>query len=208
MAIYFFVMGIYVYALGMRGLAATPTAGFDVGAVLFGPSGGQVITLILLLSVFGSLNANVLVGPRIAYAMANDGLFPRAVARLSARARTPWVAIGGQALAATALVLAFGHESPNGDKPIYRVLDYTTFAIVLATIADTIALYVLRVREPDRPRPYRATGYPVVPAIYVLANLGVAVAMLWRTPLECVTSLVVLATGVPVYLVFARRRAA
>ncbi len=207
-AIYFFVMATYVYALGMPGLAATPTAGFDVGAVLFGQRGGQVITAILLLSVFGSVNANVLVGPRIAYAMSSDGLFPRAVARLSERARTPWVAIVAQAVAATALVLAFGRESPSGDKPIYRVLDYTTFAIVLATIADTIALYVLRVRDPDRPRPYRATGYPVVPAIYVVANVGVAIAMLWRTPIECVTSLGVLATGIPVYLVFARRRAA
>src|SRR6185369_3751274 len=113
-AIYFFIMWTYVYALGMPGLAATAAkdavpGGFQLGGVLFGAKGGLVISGILLLSVFGSLNANVLVGPRIAYAMAADGLFPSAVAKLSERARTPWVAIVAQAVAASALVVAFGH---------------------------------------------------------------------------------------------------
>jgi APA family basic amino acid/polyamine antiporter len=199
-AIYLLVMVTYVYTLGMGKLSLTEDVGFQVGRTLFGPKGGLVVTAILLVSVFGSLNANVLVGPRIAYAMAADGLFPRFVARLSARAQTPWVAVVAQSVAATILVFAFGDD-------LFRVLDYTTFAIVLATIADTSALYVLRRRAPDKPRPYRAAGYPVVPLLYIVANVGVAIAMLRGRPIECLTSLGVLATGVPVYWIFARRPA-
>ena len=62
-------------------------------------------------------------------------------------------------------------------KNLDDVLSYTTFAIVLATIADTCALYVLRIREPDRRRPYRAAGYPIVPGLYLVANLGIAISM-------------------------------
>jgi amino acid transporter len=204
-AIYFLVMWAYVYALGIPKLAATGAkdavpAGFAVGSVLFGAMGGRIINAMMLLSIFGSLSANVLVGPRIAYAMASDGLFPRAIARLSETAKTPWVAVVLQSIAATFLVIGFGQD-------IFGVLDYTTFAIVLATIADTSALYVLRVRAPDRERPYRAAGYPLVPLLYVVANVGVGIAMIMTRPVHCITSLGVLATGIPVYLVFARRRA-
>ena len=85
------------------------------------------------------------------------------------------------------------------------VLDYTTFAIVLATMADTTALYALRWRRPTRPRPYRAWGYPVVPALYLIANACIAGAMAWGRPKECAIALAVAATGAPFYALFARR---
>jgi APA family basic amino acid/polyamine antiporter len=84
------------------------------------------------------------------------------------------------------------------------VLDYTTFAIVLATIADTLALYRLRYRRPSRPRPYRAWGYPLVPGLYLVANAAIAVAMLAGRPRECGIALAVMATGIPAYAWFAR----
>jgi len=151
----------------------------------------------MLVSIFGCLNANVLVGPRIAYAMASDGLFFRGAARLSTRSRTPWIAVVVQAVMATVLVVVFD-EFP-------KALDYTTFAIVIATIADTSALYVLRFRDPNRARPYRAAGYPWVPALYILANVAIAFSMMRARPVECLTSLAVLLAGAPVYLVFAAR---
>ena len=178
-----------------------PPVGFAAGKVLFGPSGSDVVAGIMLVSIFGCLNANVLVGPRIAYAMATDGLFFRGAAQLSATSQTPWIAVVVQATMATVLVLVFNKFS--------NALDYTTFAIVVATIADTSALYVLRFRDPDRARPYRAAGYPWVPALYVLANLAIAFSMVRAKPVECLTSLGVLLAGAPVYLLFvARRRAA
>ena len=177
-----------------------PAVGFQAGKVLFGPSGSDVVAAMMLVSIFGCLNANVLVGPRIAYAMASDGLFFPGVARLSTRTQTPWIAVVVQGVVATVLVLVFD-EFP-------KALNYTTFAIVIATIADTSALYVLRVRDPHRPRPYRAAGYPWVPALYILANLAIAFSMLRARPKECLTSLAVLLAGAPVYLLFASRRRA
>lgn len=195
-AIYVLVTGVFVYALGMSGLAAGKTVGFEAGQVLFGAKGSLVVTGIMLVSVFGCLNSNVLIGPRIAYAMAKDGLFLRIAARLSKR-QTPWIAIVVQGVTATVLVVAF--------EDLESVLDYTTFAIVLATIADTVALYVLRAREPSRPRPYRAAGYPVVPALYILANIAVGALMVRARPIECLTSIAILVAGVLVYLLFARK---
>ena len=197
-AIYMLVTATFVHALGMERLVGMPDVGFQAGSVLFGARGSLIVAGIMLASVFGCLGANVLVGPRIAYAMATDGLFFRGAARLSRRARTPWIAVLVQAATATVLVLAF--------DDLDRVLDYTTFAIVLATIADTTALYVLRVRAPDRPRPYVAAGYPLVPLLYVLANVGVGVAMVRARPVECLTGVGVLLSGAPVYFAFARRR--
>jgi APA family basic amino acid/polyamine antiporter len=197
-AIYVAITATFVNAIGMEKLVGMEGVGFQAGKVLFGDGGSKVVAGIMLASVFGCLNANVLVGPRIAYAMARDGLFFSAAAALN-REKTPHVAVLVQASTATLLVLAF--------KKFPDVLDYTTFAIVLATIADTSALYVLRVREPDRSRPYRAAGYPVVPALYVVANVGIAISMIVARPVQSLTSVGVLAAGIPMYLLFARRPA-
>lgn len=202
-AIYVLVTATYVHAHGMRALAGMPVAGIQAGHVLFGEAGGAIVAVIMMASIFGTVNANVLVGPRIAYAMASDGLFFRLAAKLNGE-RTPYVAVIGQAIVATILVVAFKADSDS----LGKVLRYTTFAIVIATIADTIALYVLRVRQPNRERPYRARGYPIIPLVYVVANVGIAISLFVGKPTECVASLGVLLAGVPIYLLFARRSAA
>ena len=198
-AIYLAITATFVHALGMAKLRGMGGVGFEARKVLFGDKESLVVAGIMLASVFGCLNANVLVGPRIAYAMARDGVFPRVAAKLNDE-KTPYVAVIVQAATATGLVLMF--------KDLSAILDYTTFAITLATLADTSALYVLRVREPDRDRPYRAKGYPVVPALYILANLGIAVSLVVNRPTQSLTSAAVLLAGIPMYLVFARRPAA
>jgi len=200
--IYVLVTATYVYALGMQSLPGMPVAGIQAGHVLFGARGGPILAVIMMASIFGTVNANVLVGPRIAYAMATDGLFFRAAATLN-QAKTPHVAVIGQAVVATILVVAF---EANIDS-LGKVLNYTTFAIVLATIADTTALYVLRARQPHRERPYRARGYPVVPLLYILANVAIAISMARSKPVECLTSVAVLLAGAPIYLLFTLRRA-
>ena len=209
-AIYVLLTGTFVYALGMERLAGTINAGEATAKVLLGPVGGTLTQVLVLVSVLGCLNANVLIGPRIAFAMASDGLFFRAASRVSARGRTPYLAIAVQAIAATALILWFGvgAEAAAAQDSLRSVLDYTTFAIVLATIADTSALYVLRVRAPSRPRPYRAAGYPWVPLLYILANLAIGVSMVVAQPKECLTGTLVLAAGAPVYLLFTRGKRA
>jgi APA family basic amino acid/polyamine antiporter len=86
-----------------------------------------------------------------------------------------------------------------------RALDYTTFAILLATLADVAALWRLRRSQPGRVRPYRAWGYPWVPFAYFAANGAIALALLWGRPFECAMGLALTLAGLPFYAVFAAR---
>ncbi len=195
--IYLLVNAVYVYALPMDTLRGVQNAGEAAARALFGGLGGRLIAAFVLASILGTLNATVLVGPRIAYAMALDGLLLPGVDRVHATYGTPSVAIARQALIAIALLLAL--------RTFPSALDYTVFAIVLATMADTTALYALRRKQPRRPRPYRAWGYPVVPAIYLAANAAIAGAMIWGRPRECAIGVAMLLVGIPFYALAARR---
>jgi APA family basic amino acid/polyamine antiporter len=197
-AVYLLVNAVYLYALPVASLSGEANAGEAAARALFGDIGGRFVGALALLSVLGTLNATILVGPRIAYAMALDRLFFPGVDRAHARFRTPGVAIGLQALAAILILV--------GLETFEAALTYTTFAIVLATMADVFALYRLRRTQPGRARPYRAWGYPWVPALYVLANAGVAAALIWGRPLECVLGVGLLAAGLPFYWIFSRRQ--
>lgn len=197
-AIYLLVNVSYLCALPIELLRSETHVGEAVARALFGDTGATLVSLLILGSVLSCLSATILVGPRIAYAMAIDGLFFRAVQSVHERYRTPHIAILVQAVTAIALILLL--------RTFPSVLEYTTFAIVLATMADTAALYALRRRHPYRERPYRAWGYPLVPALYLIANGAIAVAMLWGRPLECATALAVTATALPAYGFFVRRR--
>jgi basic amino acid/polyamine antiporter, APA family len=196
--IYLVVNLAYLYALPVAALRGDNRVGEAVARIFFGEAGGAIGAALILASIVSCLNATILVGPRIAYAMALDRLFFVGVDRVHNLYQTPHIAIAVQALTAVALIVVL--------QSFPSVLDYTTFAIVLATMADTTALYALRRRQPRRDRPYRAWGYPVVPAFYLLANAGIALAMLSGRPLECAVALAVLATGLPFYAWFARRQ--
>jgi APA family basic amino acid/polyamine antiporter len=195
-AVYLLVNAVYLYALPPAELAGAVDAGEAAARALFGPIGGRLVAGFVLLSVVGTLNAMVLVGPRIAYAMALDRQFFGGVERLHVVYRTPSVAIRVQALVSIVLVF-FLQTFP-------KALDFTVFAIVLATSADVVALFVLRRRRPDLPRPYRAWGYPVVPAAYLVVNLAIGGALLIGSPRESLTTLALLAVGLLLYLPFAR----
>jgi APA family basic amino acid/polyamine antiporter len=196
-AIYLLLNAVYLYALPMHALRGEVRVGEAAARALFGDAGGAITAVLVLASVLGCLNATILVGPRIAYAMAIDGYFFAGVHRVHEVYRTPHIAIGVQALTAIALIVVL--------QSFPSVLDYTTFAIVLATMADTTALYALRRRQPGRPRPYRAWGYPVVPALYFVANALIAGAMLYGRPKECAIALAIAATALPFYAIFTRR---
>jgi len=196
--IYLAMNAVYLYALPVSELRGTVNVGEAAARTLFGPVGGSVLAVFVGVSILGTLNATVLVGPRIAYAMGLDDRFFGGVDRVHARHGSPHVAIWVQAATAIALLLVL--------RRFPSVLDYTTFAIVLATMADTSALYALRRRRPGARRPYRAWGYPWVPALYLLANAGIAAALLAGRPLESGLALAVAASGLPFYLWFGRRR--
>ncbi|HXZ86833.1 MAG TPA: APC family permease [Myxococcota bacterium] len=197
-AVYLAVNAVYLYALPLDTLAASGNAGEAAARALFGPVSGKLLGLFVIGSILATLNATILVGPRIAYAMAIDDRFFRGVELVHTSYGTPHVAIWVQAGVA-ALLLVILRRFPS-------VLDFTTFAIVLATIADTVALYALRLRRPELRRPYRAWGYPWIPGLYVVANVAVAIALLVGNPLESLACLAVILSAVPFWLGFRSAR--
>jgi APA family basic amino acid/polyamine antiporter len=195
--VYLAVNVAYLYALPVASMRGVENVGETAARALFGPASGTLLAVFVAASILGTLNATILVGPRIAYAMSLDRLFLQGVDRVHPIYYTPYVAIVVQAVAAMAVLLVL--------RSFPRILDFTTFGIVLATMADTAALYALRRRRPTLHRPYRAWGYPVVPALYFFANAAIAVAMLYGNPRESGICLLVIASGIPAYYFFLRR---
>jgi amino acid transporter len=195
-AVYLAVNAAYLYAIPVAAMRGLDNVGQAAAQALFGEAGGRAVALFVVVSILGTLNATVLVGPRIAYAMALDGRFAGGVDRVHAEHHTPHVAIVLQGVVAAALLLAL--------RRFPSILDFTTFGIVLATSFDTLALFALRRRQPDRRRPYRVWGYPWVPLLYLAANLAIATAMIRGRPGESMACLLVAAAGLPFYWIFGR----
>lgn len=195
--LYLAVNCVYLYALPLETLIGVSDAGRASAQVFFGPIGATLVGIFVLGSVLGTLNATVLLGPRVAYSMALDGLFFGGAEKVNPIFRTPVAAIWVQA-AITIAILLLLRNFPSA-------LDFTTFAILLASMADVIALYRLRRRAPERARPYRAWGYPYVPGLYFAAMLAISAAMVWGRPLECLVGAVMLAAGLPFYFLFSNR---
>lgn len=188
---------VYLYALDIEAMASVQVRIVDAAAeVLFGPRVADVLTVVSIFIVLGSISANIFAGPRVYYAMARDGLFLAAAARVSPRTHTPAFAIGAQAVWSAVLVLTGTFE---------RLVTYTGFAVVLFAGIAVLALFVLRHREPDAPRPFRALGYPIAPGLFVLASAAMVVNAIWREPLPSLGGLAILAAGIPVYWLFQRR---
>jgi APA family basic amino acid/polyamine antiporter len=190
--LYLLMNAVYLYALPVDVLRHTANAGEAAARVLFGDLGGRLVAGFVLLSILGTLNATIIVASRIAYAMGLDDLFVPGTGRIHERFHTPALAVGVQAVVASGLLLVL--------RSFPSALDFTTFAILLATVADVFALAWLRRVDPDRQRPYRAWGYPWVPALYVIANLGIALGLAIGSPRSAVVSALVIASALPVYL--------
>jgi APA family basic amino acid/polyamine antiporter len=189
--VYLLVNAVYLHALPLASLRGVPDAGEAAASALFGPAGGSLVGVFVLASILGTLFATALVGPRIAYAMALDGLFLPGADRVHARFATPTAAIAIQAGTIVVLLLLL--------RTFPSALDFTVFAILLATMADVAALYRLRRVRPELARPYRAWGYPLLPAAYLAANALIAGVMLAERPGECAVGLGLLAAGLPFY---------
>ncbi len=193
----------------MKMLKDTPVA-TEFSLRLLGPVGGIVTALAIATSVFGALNGNILVGPRLLYAMAEDGLAPRALSRLHPTYRTPalatFVLSGWSALLVLLIAAAYQlHAFEEAKVPFDITTDFAMFgAIGLETLA-VLSVFVLRVKRPEIARPYRCIGYPVVPALYGVVMLAVWVNMFVTQQTEAYTGIAFMAGGVTLYLLFLRR---
>ncbi|MEK7413265.1 MAG: amino acid permease, partial [Planctomycetota bacterium] len=148
---------------------------------------------VLLLS---SLSAYILIGPRVYYAMAREGLFFSAAARIHPRFETPGLAIVAQGVCAMLLVLTGTFE---------QLLTYIGFALGIFPWMTVAGLLWLRKREPQRERPYRVWGYPIVPLIYLVASACILVVAFWNRPVPSLLALLTIAAGVPAYRLIERR---
>ncbi|HXD19245.1 MAG TPA: amino acid permease [Vicinamibacterales bacterium] len=192
--IYLLLNALYLYVIPVGALAAIDRSVLDVIADrLLGSSAGNVMGVVSIVSLAASISAMTLAGPRVYYAMARDGLFFRRVARVHPRYATPASAIAAQAIWSSILVLTATADA---------LVNYTGFAIVLFSGVAVVALFVLRRRVPDAPRPFRAWGYPVAPAIYAIASAAILVNGLYRAPGPTGAGALIIAAGLPAYLLF------
>lgn len=207
-AIYLLLNVLYLYVFSVGELAAIKGSVLDVVAErLLGGTAGNIMGIVSIVSLVASISAMTFAGPRVYYAMARDGVFFRSAANIHPTYKTPAVAIVAQAIWASLLVFSGGADA---------LTTYTGFAVVLFAGVAVTALFVLRVREPNAERPFKALGYPVAPAIFALASFlilanalytDLAVPMINGTAFgPSAAGLLVIALGLPLYFFFSRRR--
>ncbi len=189
--------GVTVMARGIK-YAAEDRVGTAVMQQMFGATGAGLMAVAILVSTFGCCNGLILAGARVYYAMAKDGLFFRKVAEVHPRYHTPVVSLLLQAVWTCVLTLSGSYG---------QLLDYIIFAVLVFYILTILGLFVLRVKRPQAERPYRALGYPVLPAVYIVVALFIDGVLLLYKPQYTWPGLIIVLLGIPVYLLWSRTAA-
>jgi amino acid transporter len=187
----------YLYVLPIEAIRQSPLVAADTMLALFGRAGVVLVSVFVMISSFSSLNGSMLASPRVFFAMADDGLLFQAIAKVHPRYQTPHVAILLAAVLGMALVMSRSFE---------RLTDTFVLAIWPFYALGVAAIYRLRRDRPDLPRPYRAIGYPIVPAIFIVAVAAFVINALVHDTLNSVITFALILAGLPLYeIVFARR---
>jgi APA family basic amino acid/polyamine antiporter len=181
-----------------RGIAyaAQDRVGTAAMEVIFGPVGATMMAIAILISTFGCNNGLILAGARVYYAMARDGLFFRRVGTLNSH-RVPAAGLIVQAIWTGVLCLTGTYG---------QLLNYVIFAALIFYALTTVGLFILRKNRPDVPRPYRAIGYPVLPALYVVLTTVVMILILASptTRQDAILGLALVLIGIPVFYLWRR----
>jgi APA family basic amino acid/polyamine antiporter len=177
--------------------------------VIFGPAGAVMMAIAIIISTFGCNNGLILSGARVYYAMACDGLFFRKTGRLNAR-HVPTYGLILQGIWASLLVLPRTRSVGANGAVTYgnlygTLLDWVVFAVLIFYVLTIAGLFVLRRKRPDAERPYRAFGYPVIPALYMVVASLIAVVLLIYKPATSLPGLAIVLTGIPVYFAWRRK---
>jgi APA family basic amino acid/polyamine antiporter len=188
--LYFFTNIIYFLALPVGEMKGVVTVAEKASASLFGATAAGLISAMILISILGALNGCIFVGPRVYYAMARDGLFFKKVGGVHPRFKTPGFSLVLQAIWASLLALTGTFE---------QLFTFAMFAGILFWVLAAAAIFTLRKKRPDLPRPYKAWGYPVVPLIFIIALSGILVNTLVRRPVESLAGVALMVAGIPVY---------
>jgi basic amino acid/polyamine antiporter, APA family len=188
---------VYLNVLPLEAIQHAPEDRVATAAasMIFGPIAVQLMAAAIMVSTFGCNNGIILAGARVYYAMSLDGLFFKKAGTLDARYHTPSFSLWIQCVWATLLTLSGTYSD---------LLDYVIFAVLLFYILTIAGLFVLRRTRPDMERPYRAFGYPVLPALYVLIAGLIEILLLLYKPSYTWPGLIIVLLGVPVYFVWRR----
>ena len=189
-ALYVLTNLAYVYVLPVETIAGSPLVAADTMLALFGRAGVVLVSVFVMISSFSSLNGSMLASPRVFFAMAEDRLLFQAIANVHPRYHTPYVAILVAAVLGMALVMSRSFE---------RLTDTFVLAIWPFYALAVAAIYRLRRTRPELPRPYRATGYPIVPAIFILSVAGFVVNALIHDTTNSVITFALILAGLPIY---------
>ena len=189
---------VYLYAMPLQDLLGLASSGggqatlADIAAErLLGPTAAMLLGGLAVVILLSSLSAMTLAGPRVYYAMARDGVFFRSAATIHPRFHTPWISMIAQTAWSCLLVLT---------NKLDTLASYTGFAVLLFSGFAVSTVFVLRRRYPNEPRPFKAWGYPVAPAVFTVASLAITVFAIVGRQKESLFGLLVMAAGIPLYL--------
>ena len=198
-AIYLLVNAAYLYLLPIGQMAHSPLVAADAAQIILGRLGVGLVAVVVMVATFSTLLGSMLTAPRIFFAMADDGLFFKDVARVHPRFQTPWVAIVLTAVLGIVYV-AFRTFQQLADQFVVAIFPF--YALAAA------AVFTLRRRRPPGvlPRPVRVVGYPVVPALFIVGTLYMLGNALWQDPLFTGLAFAVILAGIPAYRLWTRRR--
>ncbi len=195
--IYILINVLYLKVIPIQELVTVKGSVLDVAAErLIGVRAGDVMGIVSIIGLVAGVNAMTFAGPRVYFAMARDGVFLPAAARIHPTYKTPWISVAGQAAWATVLILTGSLDALG---------NYVAFAITLFAGIAVAAVFVLRARDPHAPRPFKAVGYPWTPAIFVFFSFVMVVNSIYRQPRVTGVGLLLIAAGIPLYFWFTRR---
>lgn len=199
---YLLVNLTYLYVLPIDNLvnvyhSQNEIAGVSVIRHFAGNAGAMTLSALILVTTLGCTNSTIIMPPRIYQAMAADGLFFRGTVNIHPRFNTPDKALWLQAFWASMLVLSGSFD---------QLTDMLVFVVFFFYGATALGVFILRVREPDLERPYKAWGYPVVPALFILFCISLVVITCFTNPREAGLGVVLVAAGVPLYFVWNRKK--
>jgi APA family basic amino acid/polyamine antiporter len=185
----------YMYAMPLSEIAQHETIAAAAATALFSPRATIWLSATIALACFGASASCTLSGARVYYAMAKDGAFFHSMARIHPKYRTPAISLIGQGLWAAVLTVSGRYD---------QLYTYVIYGMVLSYTLTVIGLFVLRWKRPDVPRPYRCTGYPWLPGIYILLGSWWTLNTIWTRPKEALAGTGIVLLGIPFYLYWKR----
>lgn len=195
LGIYLLVNLAYLKQLGPGGMAGSKQVAADAMRAALGPGGAVLIALAVVLSTAGNINAQVMVKARTWHAMARDGMFPRPLGIVDVKRHTPLGALVGQGLWATVLLVAAGLAG----RAYETVIDFFAFTSAIFNLSTFIAVWVLRRKMPQAPRPFRVPGWPVTLILVLVIQAAFMVVTLVTAPIPSLLGVALTATGLVWY---------